>query len=135
MKRQTKIGVASWLAVAGLTLVLSCCAGLKAREHVLIPAMEMAWAGITTDIGAGMSALTVDGAAVVREECERMGVALATGDIQGILMVDWARLRGVAEIGISLRLARKEIGPGVYESLKERLRVFSEALKKLGAAR
>ena len=112
-------------------VLLTSCAGIAAREHVLVPAMKMAWVGISSDIDVGISGLTVDAASAVRVQQQWMAAALATSDIPRILMVDWVRLRSVAAFGILRRLKRGEIGPGVAGSLHERLRMFTRALLKL----
>ena len=113
-------------------LLLVACAGLKARRHVLVPAMNMAWAGISSDIDVGISGLTVDAASGVRVQQQRMAAALTAGDITGILLVDWPALRKIAHQGIDLRRWKHgQIGPGVAESLRERLRMFTRALLKL----
>lgn len=131
MRLQTKIGVASWFAAVNLALVLSYCAGMKARENVLVPAMKMAWVGISSDIDASISLLTVDAASIVRSKQKLMADVLDAGDIPRILMLDWRILHGAALIGIILRLKRGEIGPGVAASLRERLRMFTRALEEL----
>jgi hypothetical protein len=122
--RRLALGLAAALLLAG-------CAGLKAREHVLLPAMKMAWAGITNDVDAGLTELTVDEAARVRAEQSRMTLFLDASDVDGILMVDWRLLRETAEKGILKRLRLGEVGPGVAKSLHERLVMFTRALLKL----
>lgn len=112
-------------------VMLAGCAGMKAREHVLLPAMKMAWVGISSDIDVGLATLTVDAAAQVRVEQSHMALFLDAGDIDGILMVDWRRLRQTAEAGITLRVQRGEIGQGVARSLLERLVMFTRALLEL----
>lgn len=123
MKRLA-LGLAAVVMLAG-------CAGLAARENVLIPAMKMAWVGISNDIDVGISKLTVDQAYVIRVQQLRMGTALDAGSIEGILSADWRLLRRVAEKGILVRVQRGEIGPKVARSLHERLVMFTHALLEL----
>ena len=118
------------LGLAAVVLLASC-AGIAAREHVLVPAMKMAWAGISSDIDVGLSLLTVDAASAVRVQQKRMAAALDAGDIPGVLAVDWSLLREVAIVGIIQRVKRGEIGPGVVFSLRERVKVFTQAILKL----
>ena len=118
------------LGLAAVVLLASC-AGIAAREHVLVPAMKMAWAGISSDIDVGLSLLTVDAASAVRVQQKRMAAALDAGDIPGVLAVDWRLLREVAIVGIIQRVKRGEIGPGVVFSLRERVKVFTQAILKL----
>ena len=131
MRCLTLAQVALNVAAFSALFLSTACAGLKAREHVLVPAMKMAWVGISSDIDVGLSLLTVDAATFVRVKQKRMAAALDAGDIPGVLMVDWSILRSTAEIGITLRLKRGEIGPGVAGSLHERIAVFTRALSKL----
>lgn len=112
-------------------LLLASCAGLKAREHVLVPAMAMAWVGIAADVEAGLPAISPPEGVKVRGLVQAMEVALASENADAVLAVDWLPLRACAELGISLRLEGGAIGPGVAASLRERLAVFTEALFKL----
>ena len=130
---RTKVGLAFLAA-----LVLTACAGLRAREHVLLPILRLAWAGVAQDIEAGLANAVAKGdldepiAAAVRAQVDRMGHALEAGDLKAVLAVDWRSLT-MALRGIRSRLAAGDIGPSVASSLAERLMQFNAAWTRLGA--
>lgn len=107
-------------AVLLLALVLSACAGTKAREYVLIPAMEVAWPPIAE------AALREDPAAPV----DLMAEALAARDRIALSRVDWPWLMLLAERDIARREAAGEIGPSAANLLRERILQFNESYFK-----
>lgn len=109
------------LTIIGALLLAVACAGNTARRNVLLPTMRNAWSGIVDNIDAGAP---IAAELAVRDE---MGAALRAKDIPRILAIDWRRLRLVALRGIDAM----PIGPGVAESLRERLRMFGQALEGL----
>lgn len=121
--------------LTGLLLgAVLACAGVAARDEALLPAMRLAWPGISMDIEQGIEAASPppESVAYIRAETLRMTEALADGNRAAVFAADWPNLRLVAEAGIDDREARGLIGPGVAASLRERVAVFSDAWLKLG---
>ena len=121
------------MAVLTALLLSSACAGLKAREEILMPAMKIAWRAISKNVEQGIEAslATADIDAVlaagIRSEIIAMDSALASGDPLRVADVNWHRLKRMAEAGINARRASGEIGYGVAQILLERLKKFHEA--------
>jgi len=134
---QTK--VYGGLSLALLLTLLTACAGTRARDNVLLPAMQLAWPGVAKDVEHGVvdgeqqGDLNAASADVLRAGAASMGAALEVGDRFEVLAVDWASLRGMALRGIVVRVARGEIGAGVAGSLRERVAQFNASFLKLGA--
>lgn len=99
-----------------LLLLLPACAGARAREHVLLPAMQVAFRGIAED------AMRAD--PTVRGAVERMRRALQDGDVR-TLRREWPGIRGAAQRGARGRPL------GVAASALERIRLFDQAVRKL----
>lgn len=118
-------------------ILLLACAGARARNDALLPAMALAWPGIASDVQ-----VAVDGGLVpsleealrVRAASAEMTAALAAKDLSRVRRVLWPTLLHDAALqGIDLRLSRGEVGPGVADSLRERVKNFDEAFSLLGA--
>ena len=117
------------IASGGAALVLCClllsaCAGTKARENVLMPAMHEAYVRVIerhVERGGGDPG-----------ESASLREALAAGDVVGVLALDWNALRIAALRGIEARLAGGEIGPGVAASIAETLAEFDRRMAQLG---
>lgn len=123
--------------VAGLVLgilLIAACAGVKARETVLMPAMAQAW---STPLMKQVEAAAVAGLpegvdpAAVREKAAAMQIALDSGDRYAVNSGDWAMLRSAALAGIQARVKAGEIGPGVGLSLVETVRQFDQRMTQL----
>lgn len=114
-----------------LLLIASCssCAGTKARETVLMPALLQAW---TATINKQVEAAAVANAVPLftPEQVRALGAALVSalesGDRSIARTVDWSALRQAALIGIQLRVKNNEIGPGVALSIVETVRLFDQ---------
>lgn len=120
------------LIKSAIALAVVACAGIHAREQTLIPAMQLAWKGIQVDVVVGIENLEDEPAKqILRTEVAAMTDALSSGDRERVISVDWPMLSGTALVGIRLRVNAGEIGPGVAESLRERIRVFDESWRKL----
>ena len=121
------------LAVITALLLSSACAGLTAREEVLMPAMKISWQAISKNVEQGIEAalatadITAVEAAGIRSEIIAMDSALASGDPLRVADVNWHRLRRIAEQGIEARRQANEIGYTVAKILKDRLQKFHEA--------
>jgi len=120
-----------------LSILLICaCAGVRARESVLLPAMRAAWEGISADVGAGIVDLAASGTPASTESLRAaadVARALQAGDVAQVAAARWDIVEPIAQRGIDARLAKHEIGPGVAASLRERVRKFTEAWVLLGA--
>ena len=113
------------LIIWGALLLAIACAGKAARQNVLIPTMRNAWGGIVDNIDAGAPS------GVELAARDERGAALRAGDIERIVGAGWAGLKVAALRGIDAMLVAGTIGPGVAESLRERVRMFGEALEGL----
>jgi hypothetical protein len=96
----------------GLVLLLVACAGARARQHVLLPAMRTAWVSIAPEARVG---------GATEEQVSAMDAALETGFVE---VGGWPTLRDLALVGIQMRLENGEIGIGVAALLRERVRQF-----------
>ncbi len=114
-------------------LLASSCAGLTAREEILMPAMKVAWIAISKNVEQGIeyglfsSEIDASEAAGIRSEIIAMDRALASGDPLRVADVNWHRLRRIAAQGIDWRRQQREIGYGVAYILNQRLGKFHEA--------
>ena len=119
----------SSLAVITALLISSACAGLTARQEILIPSMEIAWVNVSRDCERGIQ-LALDSeditpvqAAGLRSEIIAMDSALQARDILKVADVNWHRLHQLALTAIEER----DIGYNVKKILKLRLTKFHEA--------
>lgn len=114
-------------------LFLIACAGLTARQEILLPAMRIAWEGVSADVQRGIDAattaneITVDKAHVLTLEKEKMAESLNSGDAFLMSAVDWSELVVMANRGIRDRVEKGEISPVVSPSLEERVKNFTAA--------
>lgn len=115
------------------TLFLVACAGMQARENVLMPAMKIAWVNISKNVEQGITrSLATDDitqveAAGLRSEIIAMDSALASGIPVKVADVNWHRLHQIAKVGIQGRYDDDEIGFAVKKILMQRLERFHEA--------
>lgn len=118
-----------------ITTGVGGCAGQKAREGVLLPAMRSSWYGIRQDVLRGVQDATVSGenapAAHAERQAEDMTRAIDLGEIDVISAVDWLALKAMASRGIEARLTAGEIGPNVAATYEERLTQFERSLATL----
>lgn len=114
-------------------VALSSCAGLSARQEILMPAMQIAWVNVAKDCERGIqfaldsSDITPVQAAVLRSEIIAMDSALAARDILRVADVNWHRLNQLARSGIGIRYDNDLIGYNVKAILLKRLDKFHEA--------
>lgn len=104
-----------------VAMVMSGCAGARAQRNVLAPALLGAWTVISVQ--------AADGGATA-EQVADFAEALDTWNKIDVV-AQWPVIRAAAEMSIHARLAAGEIGPGVAESLRSRLRQFTEAVDLL----
>ena len=94
------------VTILAAILFASACAGIKARESVLIPAMQVAWLNVSKDIERGidqaleMNDIDAIQAAGLRSQIIAMDVALEGIDAMRVADVNWRRLNQIAKIGI-----------------------------------
>ena len=119
-------------AIVGLTLGYAC-AGVTARKHVMIPAMKKMWPSIERRATRGLDVGTIgtETRAATRAAMSSMAKMLSEGDIDRAAQIRWDLIKDMALLGIGDMLKHEEIGPGVAESLREGVRVFDEAFKRL----
>lgn len=124
-------------AVVALSAVLlSSCAGLAARQDMLMPLLSVAWAGVVVpEIHA--AELYVDGSDVDRAAIDglvsEVQLILDTGvvDEAGALHRLWGVLGPLARAGVQARIDSGEIGPGVGASLLMTIELFGVRLDQL----
>jgi len=113
----------------GALLIATACAGIKARENVLMPAMLQAFATVIQPTAERAAEVPVEELARVREILETQDRTLAP-ELLGL----WTESVLPAFIdGLNVRLEAGEIGPGVARSLIETTRQFELNLMRLAA--
>lgn len=123
--------------VAFAVLVLASCAGRRSQESALLPPVRDAWPSVRVDfdhgveVGVAAGTLTPPAASDLTRTADLLGDALSAGDLVGVRLTPWQPLEDWTEEGIADKLRAGLIGPGVAESLRERLRNFAEALSRL----
>lgn len=120
-----------------LTLFLvAACAGTKARDNVLLPAVATAWKPVKSDIKLGMADAKTAGAldasveAVLTARLSDYDAAMVAKDRTALLVLrgSWAQFKTYAERGVTARVKAGEISAGVAQSFFERHARFEEAL-------
>jgi hypothetical protein len=126
------------IALVVLALAASACAGAKAREHVLLPAVRMAWPAVQDDVLRGIEDGIADGELTSMQVAElqsrtfHLGMTItASYDPDAFAVAGWNTLEPWAHRGIQDRVDDHEIGPGVAESFRERVLNFSAAIERL----
>lgn len=120
-------------AVSLVFLIIAACAGMTARQEILLPAMRVAWEGVSADIQRGIDAasaaneITVEKAHVLTSEKTKMAESLNNGDAFSMSAVAWNDLVLMANRGIRDRVEKGEMSPAVSPSLEERVRNFTAA--------
>lgn len=122
----------AFLSILALAGIVACaCAGLKARENVLLPTMRQTWPSIKllAQRGAGEFAEAPRVLLVleIAEMSDLMEAPIDSNTITKLRQVDWPLLRVAADLGVSARETAAEIGPGVAVSLRERIVQFDAA--------
>jgi len=105
-------------------LLIAACAGTTARTEVLLPAMQQAWAGIRPAVARYIATIDdqVHNAALAAADA-----SMQSGNPVDVAGVSWQLLDDAHESDVAKRLAAGEIGPGVADSLRERLTQFADA--------
>lgn len=130
--------IRAWVCVALLFVAgaAGSCAGLAARQDMLMPIMGIAWAGVVVpEIRA--AELYVDGSDVDRAAIDgavaEVQLILDSGSVDGAEALHrlWGVLRPLAEAGVQARIDSGEIGVGVGASLLATIELFSVRLDQL----
>ena len=117
MRTSTRLGLLA-------ALLIAACAGTTARTEVLLPAMRQAWVGIRPAVDRHIT--SIDDLAH-NQALMAADSALQTGEPVSFAGVAWQLIDESHEADVARRLASGEIGPGVAESLRERLTQFANA--------
>lgn len=120
-----------YLAALSLLLVAACsggCAGAQARSEVLWPTVKNVWPRVKQDVERGAGTPIP---APIQTSIDRLDAAIAADNWRQLDDVDRGILTNAAALGIRDRVDAEEISEGVAESLRERLRQFSDALQEL----
>lgn len=115
------------LRIAGAVAVIlaAACMGVRARQSILLPSVQTAWASIRVEVEREVEAQPSPSGAV---QLAAADAAIGDGDAVKMLAVDWVALNRLAEADAKRRAATGEIGPGVVVSLAERRRAFAESV-------
>jgi hypothetical protein len=107
-------------------VAMAACAGIRARDMALLPAVKTAWTSVQQDVLRGDPELVVEVADLTAafDSGDRVQIAIVAGRTIDTLLE-------AAQSGIDARLVAGEIGLGVAASLRERLRLFEESIEKL----
>lgn len=106
-------------------VLLAGCAGMKARENVLLPTMALAFSTVIAPIIEAS-----DPSSDVLLAVSAVRAALEAGDGEAVSAA-WAVLEPAVLAAIDRRVDRGEIGPGVAGSLKEAVRLFGLQVVRL----
>jgi hypothetical protein len=130
------------LRIAALALValvgLSACAGKTARKEVLLPALQLAWTGVSADVARGIDAAESAGdidsvtALQLRASAAAFHESLKTleGAIEAITVWE-TQLAPMAIRGIQALILSGQLAPPLDEILLARVDAFGRALRKL----
>lgn len=107
--------------MAAFLVLAAACAAARTADSVLLPAVREAWADVRTEAARGGAA---EGTILAFDR------ALGTSDYV-VLPAMWVRIAPAALEDIQRRTNAGEVGPGVADSLRERVRMFGVSLDKL----
>lgn len=117
-----------------LLLLLPCCAmapacaGARAREHALLPALVEVWPRIREGIEREAG---VQGSADAAAAIAAADAALQSGDLAAIAAVPWPLLDELALSDLQRRAAAGQLGPDVVPILRGRMQQFVAQRAKL----
>jgi len=124
----------SVLALVVASLAQPGCAGNRARDNVLVPALGEISPGLRSDVAAGVETLDPIEQEAASEDVAVFFEALGMNDRNAVIVRAvplWPAIETLALRGIDAKLAAGEIGPGVRESLLERVRNMEAALTRV----
>lgn len=121
-------------------LLVTACAGIKARENVQLPVMREAYTRVVQPhIQVAIDTVTWNDPAVQAEAqraADGLGDALVQGDreaVIGYLDVWRGLLVNLAVTGVNIRLTREELGPNGAGIIIETMRQFDANMTLLAA--
>lgn len=121
-----------------LLLVLTACAGNKARELTLNPVAQQVWPNVRVDFDRGVADgmakgdLTSEGAFALRGLADDLGECLASGDRIALAGIPWGtQMQPWAVRGVTAALQAGEIGPNGANLLMQRIANFSAVMMVL----
>jgi len=119
-----------------VTALVAGCFGGLARDHVLVPAMALAFDGVEKSVHAGIAdavaakELNTETAGILLAEMERLHAAIAAGDREALRGVDWPTLNTYATRGVTARVTKGELGVNGAKLHLRRIAKFNEAYFK-----
>ena len=135
MKRQ-RLLLAILASVSALAL--ASCAGVKARDNVLLPIANIVYENVRTDIDRGIADAVEDGdltasaAASATALADSLGSILDSGDRAQLAGFPWLTLEAYAVRGVQDMIDDGEVSEGVATVLLQRIVNFREVLAELG---
>jgi hypothetical protein len=123
------VRVRNRIALPLVALIAMACAGVKAREFVLLPNMQAAWATVEE--------LALEGSPNdrVSDLVNEFGRVLMAGDLELLEQQPITLIVATARIGITSLLNSGQIGPAGVESLTETVDLFLAAYMTLTEVR
>ena len=125
--------------LAALTLLaLSACAGVKARDHALLPVAKMVYVNVRADIDRGIADavedndMTASAAASATALADQLGSVLDSGDRSQLAGFPWPALEAMAVRGVQDMIDDGEVSEGVATVLLQRIANFRDVLAELG---
>lgn len=115
----------SRFAGAVAVILAAACIGARARQRVMLPSLQTAWASIRVEVEHEVAAQHHPTGEVQMAAADE---ALDAGDPIAVAKVDWTLLDQLAAADAVRRKAAGLIGPGVVLSLAERRARFAEAV-------
>ena len=122
------------LFILGTAFVILCaCVGTAARDNVLLPTMVVAYPGVAEAAAFGINAdetLSDEAKATLNEQVEFLGTLLREKNREELTTVDWPELMRYSLAAVAAWETEGRVGPGVADSLRERILKFDEAYRK-----
>jgi len=131
------------LSVLAVAFLAASCVSDRTREEAGMPAALLAWGdstmGVRADVERGIEDAVFDGdqsAALYLDDVETLDAALRAETYSRIQFaaVPWTSLETLGYRGIDDRVEDGEMTNMVAESLRERMRNFSELMERLQTA-
>lgn len=126
------------LASVTILAMFTGCAGVKARDHVLMPIAAQVYGNVRADIDRGIADAVEDGdltateAATVTGMADSLGSILDSGDRSQLSTVSWTLLEPYAIRGVQDRIDDAEVSEGVATVMLQRIVNFRDVLAELG---
>ena len=111
-----------------LLLLVTACAGVKAREHILWPSVKSTWPPVKEDIELGLQGSSASPS--VMQAMNQIEGAVRADDYTLLKGANYFVLEPLARSGVRERVTRG-MSEGVAASLDERNTQFSAAMTEL----